>query len=132
MQMEKTIIKYLHLESVQNLKTQEKKEKKKMKSYKNYLKTCIGFSDYAALVLVGAGGENGIQTQPLYFNYDGQYWAYIVPEDTRIGGHYRKVAEFKHWLKIYDDTSLMYSVNAAKIIVYRAGDAGCIIQLINN
>ena len=103
-----------------------------METYKDYPKSSIGFSDYATLILAGAGGENGLKTEPLHFNYDGQYFAYIVPEDTKIGEHYRKVAEFKHWLKIYDDTDLEKNYIAEKIIVYRAGDAGCIIQLINS
>ena len=37
---------------------------------------------------------------------------------------------FKAWLKIYDDEGLTEDYSADKIRVYRAGDFGCIIQLL--
>lgn len=53
--------------------------------------------------------------------------------DTDTGAHYEQVAEFRHWLKIYDDTKLTtYFPDADEIRVYRAGEMGCIIQLVQN
>lgn len=74
--------------------------------------------------------ENGLKTSTLDFGEDGSYMAYVVDEDAEIGAHYKKVADFKHWLKIYDDDELTYRVNAQEINIYRAGDFGCIIQTI--
>lgn len=73
---------------------------------------------------------NGLKTSTLDFGEDGSYMAYVVDEDAEIGAHYKKVADFKHWLKIYDDDELTYRINAQEINIYRAGDFGCIIQTI--
>lgn len=100
-----------------------------MKNYKEYEKRFIGASDIAALILVGCD-ENGLKTSTLDFGEDGSYMAYVVDEDAEIGAHYKKVADFKHWLKIYDDDELTYQVNAQEINIYRAGDFGCTIQTI--
>lgn len=100
-----------------------------MKNYKEYEKRFIGASDIAALILVGCD-ENGLKTSTLDFGEDGSYMAYVVDEDAEIGAHYKKVADFKHWLKIYDDDELTYRVNAQEINIYRAGDFGYIIQTI--
>jgi hypothetical protein len=66
----------------------------------------------------------------LDFGEDGVYGAYIIDENTEIGSHYSKVATFNDWLKIYDDDELTYKVYAEEINIYRAGDFGCIIQVI--
>lgn len=105
------------------------REENIMKNYKEYEKRFIGSSDIAALILVGCD-ENGLKTSTLDFGEDGSYMAYVVDEDAEIGAHYKKVADFKHWLKIYDDDELTYQVNAQEINIYRAGDFGCIIQTI--
>lgn len=101
-----------------------------MKNYKNYEKSFIGASDIASLILVGCG-ENGLLLHDLHFGSDGCYDAYIVDsEDVEAGEHYKKVATFKDWLKIYDDSSLVKCFEADKIEVYRAAEMGCIIKLI--
>lgn len=100
-----------------------------MKNYKEYEEKSIGASDVAALILVGCD-ENGLKTDILNFGEDGYYSAYIVDEDAEIGAHYKKVACFESWLKIYDDDDLTYRVNAREVNIYRAGDFGCIIQVI--
>lgn len=100
-----------------------------MKNYKEYDERPIGASDVAALILVGCD-KSGLKTGILNFGEDGYYNAYIVDEDAEIGEHYQKVANFESWLKIYDDDDLTYRVNARKINIYRAGDFGCIIQVI--
>ena len=100
-----------------------------MKSYKEYEEKLIGGSDIAALILVGCD-ENGLKTSHLDFGEDGSYRAYVVDENAEIGAHYKKVANFECWLKIYDDDGLTYRVNAREINIYRAGGFGCIIQTI--
>lgn len=103
-----------------------------MKSYKDFRKDYIGFSDIASLILVGCG-ENGLKLQELHFGGDGTYKAYVVKEkDVEIGEHYKKVADFSSWLKIYDDEGLSYRVDADYIVVYRAAEMGCIIHAYNN
>lgn len=100
-----------------------------MKNYKNYEKKYIGSSDYATLILVG-GGDEDLSLKELTFREDNDYLAYVVDENAEIGFHYKKIASFTHWLKIYDDTGLVKKFDADKIVVYRACDMGCIIQLI--
>lgn len=102
-----------------------------MKTYKDFEQKYIGDSDIATLILVGNRNEEGLKTELLRFGEDGYYKAYIVTEiDVEIGSHYKKVATFNHWLKIYDDDELTYRVNAKEINIYRAGLLGCIIQII--
>lgn len=75
---------------------------------------------------------NGLVLKELHFGCDGSYNAYIVDvENAEIGKHYNKIAEYDSWMKIYDDTELVKVLKADKIIVYRAAEMGCIIQLIN-
>lgn len=99
-----------------------------------YPKEFIGASDIAALILVGIKKEKseyGLHTQILDFGIDGGYSAYIVDKDAVIGSRYSLVGEFTNWLKIYDDTSFVYLFEGREIKVYRAGDADCIIQIID-
>lgn len=97
-----------------------------MKNYKDYPKQFIGESDIASLTLRSPG-----RLEFLNFGEDGDYRAYIVDENAKIGEHYELELEFSEWLTIYDDTELTFKARAEKINVYRAGDFGCIIQLIN-
>lgn len=102
-----------------------------MKSYKEFPKSFIGYSDIASLIMAGYKEGQGVVTEKLNFGEDGSYKAYIVNgKDVAVGSHYKKVAEFDGWLKIYDDDGLAIKYKANKIIVYRAGEMGCIVQLI--
>lgn len=100
-----------------------------MKGYKEYEKKYIGMSDIANLILAGFS-DNGLRLTALHFGMDNDYYAYVVDSDAEIGEYYTKVAEFRSWLRIYDDSFLTQEFNADKINVYRAGEMGCIIQLI--
>lgn len=98
--------------------------------YKEYLKKTIGDSDIAALIAVGV--TNGtLTTQAISFGGDNEYTAYIVDSECDIPLHYDKAATFNKWCRIYDDTGLTQCFEADEINVYRAGDYGCIIELIN-
>lgn len=101
-----------------------------MKSYKDYEKRFIGSSDIASLVLVGCDAD-GLKSEFLNFGEDGEYRAYIVGSYTEIPEHYKHVYTFECWLKIYDDEELTYSERAKEFNIYRAGEFGCIIQVIN-
>ena len=101
-----------------------------MKSYKEYEKITIGSSDIAQLIL-------RFSCQPpieLNFGGDDEYEAYIVNADAEIGAHYHEVARGKYWAWIYSDEGRTLRIdtagNAGEIVVYRAGDYGCIIQII--
>ena len=103
-----------------------------MKTYKDFEKQYIGDSDIASLILAGYVEGKGLDLKELHFGQDGSYSAYIVEGDeVEIGSHYNIVTEFNSWMKIYDDERLTKSFHADKIIVYRAMEMGCIIQLIN-
>lgn len=100
-----------------------------MKSYKEYEKRSLGGSDMAALIMVGSSDE-GVKTDLLKFGEDGGYSAYLVDGEAEIGAHYSKVATFTHWITIYDDDSCVFRSRGREINVYRAGEFGCIIQVI--
>lgn len=102
-----------------------------MKTYKDFEKHFIGESDIATLIMAGCREDEGVVTDTLHFGGDGAYSAYVVTEeDATIGMHYKKIASFTHWLKIYDDRELTFKVSAKEINIYRSGDFGCIIQVI--
>lgn len=105
-------------------------EVKKMKSYKEYPKKYLGGSDYAALTMVGCKENTGLTSAILHFGEDGIYDAYFVDENAEIGSHYELIATFNYWIKIYDDYNLTTSLSGSTINIYRAGDYGCIIQVI--
>lgn len=105
-------------------------EVKKMKSYKEYPKKCLGGSDYAALTMAGCKENTGLTSAILHFGEDGIYDAYFVDENAEIGDHYELIATFNYYMKIYDDYNLTTSLSGSTINIYRAGDYGCIIQVI--
>lgn len=101
-----------------------------MKTYKEYPKKYLGSSDYAALTMVGCKENTGLTSEILHFGEDGIYDAYFVDENAEIGNHYELIATFNYWLKIYDDYNLTTSLSGSTINIYRAGNYGCIIQVI--
>lgn len=101
-----------------------------MKNYKSFGRDFLGVSDVASLVLAGYTNE-GFKTAELHFGCDGYYKAYIVDEnDIEIGEHYKKVAEFKTWCRVYDDMEKTRTFRADRIVFYRAAEMGCIVHLI--
>lgn len=97
-----------------------------MKNYRDYEKQFIGDSDIASLTMRSPEGAD-----VLNFGIDASYEAYIVDGDTEIGSHYKLVYECEGWLKIYDDMGFFVKFNGKSIKVYRAGEIGCIIQVID-
>lgn len=106
----------------------------KMRYYKDCPVLNMGYSDIAALVLVGfkENESAGAVSELLKFGSDGSYKAYIVPEDTAIPEHYKKITTFNKWLKVYDDGQRIIEFRAKKINIYRAGNFGMIVQLIES
>lgn len=102
-----------------------------MKSYKLCKKEYIGSSDIASLVLRGCSYNGGPELTELHFGGDNSYSAYIVDAETEIPGHYSHIVTFASWLWIYDDNGLTARYTANRIEVYRAGEMGCIIKLVN-
>lgn len=98
-----------------------------MKHYKEFQKEHIGESDIASLTI-----RSGNNVDKLNFGEDGNYEAYIVTEVAHIGEHYSLVFEGTNWIRIYDDTELTFLAYADVIKIYRAGDFGCVIQLLGN
>lgn len=108
-----------------------------MKNHHTYEKAYIGESDVATLIAAGmrpaaekVEGIHWLKTQPIAFSEDGAYDAYVVDEECEIPDYYKLEATFEHWLKIYDDSSMAFSVRAKEIRIYQAGSMGAIIQLI--
>ncbi len=96
-----------------------------MKYYKDYKKKCIGSSDVAMLIVNMCG-----KVYSLYFGEDGNYKAYIVDSECEIPEHYSLELEGYNWLKIYDDFGLTLGMKYNHFKIYRAGNFGCIIQLL--
>lgn len=102
-----------------------------MKTYKDFEKQFIGYSDIASLILAGYKEGEGFLTIPLHFGQDDSYYAYVVNGEAEIGNHYDIMAEFNGWMKIYDDEELVRTFKGEKIIIYRAAEMGCIIQILD-
>ena len=96
------------------------------KFYKDFKKVYIGTSDIASLTV-----RSVFDVHNLSFGEDGAYSAYECFGDVEIGEHYSKVFSGKTWLKIYDDSELVYSKHFDEFPffdIYRAGNYGCIIH----
>lgn len=98
--------------------------------YNEYEKEYIGSSDIATLILAGCEKSGKIKTETLKFTKDGSYDAYITDEKAEIDKHYEEKNNFFHWLKIYDDQGKTKTIYGKEIKIYRAGNFGCIIQII--
>lgn len=103
-------------------------------SYKDIC-VALGGSDIATLIMVGMTMENRpattshLEMKELNFGEDGEYSAWLIDGDTSVPEHYTLTAEFKNWLRIYDDEGYCTYFTAPFIRVYQAGQFGCLIQL---
>lgn len=98
-------------------------DQQRISNYKER-KEYIGSSDIAELTLRSEG-----KTQPLHFGEDGSYYAYIICGEYDIPSHYTEVARFKGKVDILDDDGFVVFYEAEEVVVYRAGEFGCIIQM---
>lgn len=96
-------------------------------NYKANKKQFIGSSDIASLTI-----RIPRNAFILDFGKDGNYYAYVIDESYEIPEHYQCVGQGNSWLKIYDDEELVRTFKADEILIYRAGEMGCIIQTINH
>ena len=95
-------------------------------NYKDFKKVNLGISDIASLVLRDSAG-----VCELNFGEDGNYSAYECFGDVEIGSHYTEIHTSKAWIKIYDDTGLVYDkapLDYSLCTIYRAGEFGCILH----
>lgn len=104
-----------------------------MKKYKEFQQEDIGASDGASLTLVGGNKEKHYKSKISELNFveDGAYSAYIVEGEAEIGRHYYLEYICERYLSIFDDYDHTADFYAEEIRVYRAGDYGCIIQLLS-
>lgn len=119
-------------ESERLLKVFEQAKKLEMvdeNSYK-FKTTFVGCSDIASLIAVGIGTDGNLNTKCIDFDEDASYKCYLLCEKQNIPKHYKKVYEFKNWLKIYDDDGKTITLTADSLEVYRAGAMGLLIKLI--
>lgn len=94
--------------------------------------TALGASEIAALALVGMK-DGKLCAEILNFGTDGCYNAYVVKDkDISTPPHYDLICTWDTWLKIYDDEQLVFYHHKykSKIEVYRAGDFGSIIRIL--
>ena len=100
-------------------------------NYRIYPSMSIGESDIAAVIMAGPT-EDGLKAEYLKFSKDGDYLAHIIDGNAKgYEGHYELIATLRNWLKFYDDEELVIGFKADEIKVYRAGEMGCIVQLID-
>lgn len=102
-----------------------------MKSYKDYPKQWIGSSDVASLWFCGE-----ISTKEVHFGKDGDYSAYIIPDNVPIGDHYKlctlATSTAYNTIKIVDEKGIAQTIltNVIGAHIYRAGEMGIIIKYI--
>lgn len=95
--------------------------------YKENTIYCFGSSDIATLILVGMK-EEGLCSEFLNMGKDGSYKAYVIDETYEVPEHYELAYEFRNWLRVYDDDSLVREFQGKNIKVYRSGKMGILIQ----
>lgn len=85
---------------------------------KNYKENVIelGYSDIASLIFRGPCKAEVVNT-----GSDGFYKGYIVDETIEIPEYYELVFETEHWLRVYDDLSLVVNMSCRKFKIYNAG-----------
>ena len=94
-------------------------------------KQYIGTSDVAAVIFVGCT-DTGLKSEIVHMGEDDSYLAYIVNDpEIPIPDHYTLTYTFKAWLSIYDDNELANQFKADTIQIYRAGQRGIIIRLLD-
>ena len=108
---------------------------------KNYKDTIIslGGSDVACLICRGFlknsdNSEYEYKAELLNFGEDGEYDAYLVTDpEVEIPSYYTKRLQFQHGIDIFDDFQKVADLGDLNTIgnIYRAGDFGCIIQILS-
>lgn len=98
-----------------------------MKNYHDYQKINLGMSDIASLTL-----RMPCKAECLNFGGDGDYSAYLVDGDAEIPEYYKEKFSTEGWLKIFDDNSLTQKISGRIIKIFRAGEYGCIIQVLGD
>lgn len=107
-----------------------------MNKYKE-VRISLGGSDIALITCVGIienkedSSKSDIGTHFLKFGQDGEYGAYVIDQTIEVPAHYQKVAEFINWMATYDDNGHCNKFHAERIELYRAGEMGAIVRLIN-
>lgn len=94
----------------------------------------IGSSDIGAVICVGYQKDSGLTAQILNFCDDGRYTAHITEnfKPDEIPEHYQKRLSFNGWLRIYDDDGIAYQTKGQQIDIYRAGERGCLINVVSD
>lgn len=116
-----------------------------MKDHHTYEMAYLGESDVSALTVTTFGAD-GLTSHILRFGMDGEYKAYIVDAECEIPAHYENVLHIEPyqvtffdgtlgapsgWVRVYDDEALTYKADFHNgLNIYRAGDLGCIVQLL--
>lgn len=98
--------------------------------YKEFDKVHLGFSDIAALKVVGCDHERGLESNIVNMGSDGEYEAYYC-NNAIVGGHYKKVYSVDGWIEFYDDYKKTFQ-EFGKFDIYRAGDFGIVINKITD
>ena len=94
--------------------------------YKEYPKHFIGTSEISSLTV-----RFPMAAKMLHFGSADSYHAYVVDENAEIADYYSLIHAGRTSVKIFDDKLLTFEAEADTILIYRAGNAGCVIQLIN-
>ena len=100
-------------------------------TYKFAPKLHVGGYDRASLFAIGFDINYGWRFVPIHFGADDSYKAYICTEKAKIGAHYHLVGELYHEIRIIDDDdgNCTFEASADRIMLWRAGEFGFIVQL---
>ena len=94
--------------------------------------TSLGSSDIAALTITGIK-DGKLTAEILDYYIDANYKAYIVTDKgVEIPDYYDLISTWDTWIRIYDDETLVFHFHKynSKIEIYRAGDCGTIIRIL--
>ncbi len=95
-----------------------------MKSYKKYPKQFIGSSDDCFLY-----ATTNQKNMKIFFEQDGDYFAYIVDKDANIGQDFRYIGKSYEKLEIKDEFGNNFAFEAKVIKMYINDKNKLIIQL---
>lgn len=97
-----------------------------MKDHHEYPKKPLGGSDIASLMLRAPG-----ELYELHMGEDGEYSAYVVDGEALIPEWYTQAFECEGWLWVFDDDRRTARFTGKLIRVFRSGDFGIIVQILN-
>lgn len=87
----------------------------------------LGFTDIGAILFAGIDDDNNLCSAYISVGGDGEFTGLLTTNKAEIPPTYDHMFTSYYWLKIYDDSSLIFSKYATTIEVYQNVDLSIII-----